>query len=182
MDKVQRFINNSHKLYNDEIPYQFKYIPKYIIRKYIRSNPHKYSEIRFIYQYYYNNERIHEYYQKVMNDDNSLIYLGHYYLFRNNYNVEEYIKWAIELGNSNAMCVLGQYYQNIGKNCDLMKKYYIQAIELGNSNAMYSLGRYYHYIAYNYELMQYYDLCAIKLNHRYGIEVYSRYSRYIRFV
>ena len=53
MDKVLRFIKNAHRLDYIEILIHIKYIPKYIIRKYIRSNPCKYFEIGFINQFYY---------------------------------------------------------------------------------------------------------------------------------
>ena len=53
---------------------------------------------------------------------------------------------------------LGDYYKNIGKNYELMKKYYLISIESGSLNAMYELGNYYKNIEKNYELMKKYYL------------------------
>jgi hypothetical protein len=39
---------------------------------------------------------------------------------------------AIDKGNLNAMNNLGYYYENIEKNYDLAKKYYLMAIDKGN--------------------------------------------------
>jgi len=58
----------------------------------------------------------------------------------------------------------GVYYETIGKNYDLMKKYYLMAIELNNSKAMNNLAGYYQYIEKNYDLMKKYYLMAIQLN------------------
>ena len=115
MDRLQKFIDNSNNKYINDIIKFIKYIPKYIIKSYIKCNPNKYYEIGFIYQFYYKNyELMHKYYNK-----------------------------AIDEGNSNAMNNLGYYYQNTEKNYELMKKYYLDAIALGNSTAMDNLCYYY---------------------------------------
>ena len=71
---------------------------------------------------------------------------------------------AIELKCTNAMNNLGLYYENIEKNYDLMKKYYLMAIELKYPNAMKNLGLYYQDIEKNYDLMKKYYLMAIEFN------------------
>ena len=113
MDKVLRFIKNAHRVDYIKILIHIKYIPKYIIRTYIRRNPHKYFEIGFIYQYYYKNyERMYEYYNKAMDDTNTLVQLGLYYQYINyNYKkMKEYFMKAVELGNADAMHFLGYFY------------------------------------------------------------------------
>ena len=113
MDKVQKFIKNSHKLKYSDILIHIQYIPKYIIRKYIKSNQFKYFEIGFIYQYYYRNyKRMHEYYDKAIDDANTLVQLGLYYQYINyNYKkMKEYFMKAVELGNADAMHFLGYFY------------------------------------------------------------------------
>ena len=59
----------------------------------------------------------------------------------------------------------GVYYENIGENYDLMKKYYLMAINLNHSDAMYYLALYYEITVENYDLMKKYYLMAIELNH-----------------
>ena len=56
---------------------------------------------------------------------------------------------------------IGNYYQYIEKDYELMKKYYLMAIDVGDSYAMYNLGNYYKYIEKDYELMKKYYLMAI---------------------
>jgi hypothetical protein len=56
---------------------------------------------------------------------------------------------------------LGRYYEQIEKNYDLMKKYYLQAIEKGYSDAMNSLGLYYFEIEKNYDPAKKYFSMAI---------------------
>ena len=177
MNKVQRFINNSRILYF-EIPHQFKYIPKYIIRKFIRNNPHKYFEIGFIYQYYYKNyERLHEYYQKVMDNGNTLIHLGIYYMHILNKKSKEYFMRAVKLGNAAAMYYLGNYYDDRTKT-DLAVDYYLDAIALGNSNAMCNLGQYYQYTEKNYAEMNKYYIQAIELGNIEALYHLGRYYNY----
>ena len=170
MDKVQRFINNSHKLYYSSGSKNMKYIPQYIIRKYIRSNPHKYFELGFIYQYYYGNyERMHEYYNKSLDDANTLLHLGlHYgYFAYNDKEMAECFKKAVKLGNSYAMTYLAVYYEAKEYDYNLTETYYLYAITLGNSEAMFYLGHYYD--GKNYELMKHYNMLAIKLNNSQSI-------------
>ena len=72
---------------------------------------------------------------------------------------------------------LGDYYKNIGKNYELMKKYYLISIESGSLNAMYELGNYYKNIEKNYELMKKYYLMGIEkgdLNAMYELANYYK--------
>ena len=68
---------------------------------------------------------------------------------------------AIDNGCSKAMYNLGVYYEEIEKDYDLMKKYFLMAIDKGYSGAMDNLGRYYQLIEKNYDLMKRYYLMAI---------------------
>ena len=176
MDKVQRFINNAHKLYYPhELPKNITHIPKYVIRTYIRSNPHKYFEIGCIYQYYYHNyDRMHEYYQKTRDDAYKLLHLGLYYKYMDNDKMKEYMKKAVKLGNADAMTYLASYEYI---NRDLMKKYYLDAIALGNSNAMFRLGNYYQFIENNYDLMKKYYLDAIALGNTDAMNFLGNYYK-----
>ena len=174
MAKVLRFIKNAHRLNYDDIIEYIQYIPKYVIKKFIRDNPYKYFELGFIYQYYFKKyKRMHEYYNKSLEDANTLVHLGLYYENNYSYNKDiEYYKKAVELGNADAMFYLGYYYDCINiNNNDLMKKYYLHAIELGNRKAMFHLGHYYKYTN-NYAEMKYYYMLAIKLNCIYGFKDY----------
>jgi tetratricopeptide (TPR) repeat protein len=68
---------------------------------------------------------------------------------------------AIDKGYSDAMYNLGSYYQNIEKNYDESKKYYLMAIDKGNSNAMNNLGSYYQNNEQNYdEVKKYYGMAV----------------------
>jgi TPR repeat protein len=70
---------------------------------------------------------------------------------------------AISLENPYAKYNLGNYYENIEKNYDLMKKYFLMAIEKGNAHAMNNLGYHYRNIEKNYDLAKKYYLMAISL-------------------
>ena len=79
MNRLQKLIDNS---YNKYITQCIKFIPKYIIKLYIKCNPNKYYELGFIYQYYYKNyELMHQYYNKAIAECNSnaMRNLGYYY-------------------------------------------------------------------------------------------------------
>jgi len=81
-----------------------------------------------------------------------------------NYDLaEKYYLMAIELGNSDAMREISQYYYHIAKNNTLAKKYCLMAIKLGNSDAMCDYGHYNEEIIKNYKLAEKYYLMAIKL-------------------
>ncbi len=55
----------------------------------------------------------------------SLINLGNYYKNINDYDkMKIYYLMAIDIGNHDIMYKLGDYYENIEKNYDLMGKYY----------------------------------------------------------
>jgi TPR repeat protein len=69
--------------------------------------------------------------------------------------------WAIEKDDIKAMINLGNYYQKVEKNYDLMKTYYLMAIEKGSRKAMLNLGLYYQIIEPNKKLMEKYFLMAI---------------------
>ena len=58
----------------------------------------------------------------------------------------------------------GNYYKDIEKNYDEMKKYYLMAIDLNDSTAMNNLGFYYKTVEKNYDEMKKYYLMAIELN------------------
>ena len=87
---------------------------------------------------------------------------------------------AIEKGHLDAMYNLGDYYENIVYNYDLMKKYYLMAIEKGNLDAMHRLGLYYETNHYNYNLMKkYYLLCyRFKYNIHFISSIYYYYKSY----
>jgi tetratricopeptide (TPR) repeat protein len=55
----------------------------------------------------------------------------------------------------------GNYYYDVEKNCDEMKKYYLMSIDKGDSNAMNQLGCYYENIEKNYDEAKKYYLMAI---------------------
>ena len=58
----------------------------------------------------------------------SLINLGNYYKNINNYDkMKIYYLMAIDMGDHDIMYKLGDYYENIEKNYDLMEKYYSMA-------------------------------------------------------
>ena len=61
------------------------------------------------------------------------------------------------------------YYEDIEKDYDLMKKYYLMAIDLNNSCAMNNLGVYYQNIEKDYDLMKKYYLMAIELKNSYAM-------------
>jgi hypothetical protein len=63
------------------------------------------------------------------------------------------------------MVLLGNHFNSVEKDTELMKKYYLMAIEQGNSSAMYNLGYHYDEVEKNYELMKKYYLMAIEHNH-----------------
>ena len=81
------------------------------------------------------------------------------------YIVNLYNNELIELNliDSNKLLWNGNYYKDIKKNYDEMRKYYLMAIELNNSSTMYNLGLYYETIE-NYDEMRKYYLRAIELN------------------
>tara|TARA_R110001599_G_scaffold54300_1_gene151116 strand:+ start:1090 stop:1962 length:873 start_codon:yes stop_codon:yes gene_type:complete len=58
----------------------------------------------------------------------------------------------------------GSYYQNVEKNYDLMKKYYLLGIKLNDVLSMHNLANYYNIVEKNYDLMKKYYLLGIKLN------------------
>ena len=151
MDKVKKYINKlykSYKLYNYhlQVPEQIKYIPKYIIRTYIRRNPHKYFEIGFIYQYYYKNyERMYEYYNKAIDDANILVHLGLYYEnIENDYDkMKNYYLKKDDLDGA-ALYLMGFYYHYYEKKYDLMQYYYMIAIKLNDTFSIFDI-KYYYY-------------------------------------
>jgi TPR repeat protein len=66
---------------------------------------------------------------------------------------------AIDLGSINSMVGLARYYDNIEKDYDMMKKYYLMAIDYGNINSMLTLGQYYGNTK-DYDMMKKYYLMA----------------------
>ena len=69
----------------------------------------------------------------------------------------------------------GVYYDEIEKNYDLMKKYYLMAIQLNHSSAMFNLAWYYQYTKENYDLMKKYYLMAIELNNSDAMDYLADY-------
>ena len=69
---------------------------------------------------------------------------------------------AIEKGHSHAMYNMAIYYDEIEKDYDQMKKYYLMAIEKGDSDAMNNLGFYYGTIEKDYDQMKKYYFMAIE--------------------
>ena len=65
------------------------------------------------------------------------------YVEKNYKKAKKYYLKAIKLGNSEAMCSMGYYYQLIKKDYKLMIQYYTMAIELFHCGAMCNLGYYY---------------------------------------
>ncbi len=80
--------------------------------------------------------------------------------------MKKYYLMAIEKGNVDTMTDLGDYYNYIEKNYDLMKKYYLMAIEKGNNWTMFNLhSSYYQYIEINEILIaKYYFILYNKQN------------------
>ena len=84
-------------------------------------------------------------------------FLSEYILNLYNYNI-------IENDSADKLFWNGNYYKNIKKDYDGMKKYYLMAIDLNNIDAMIVLGFYYQYVEKNYDEMKKYYLMAIDLN------------------
>ena len=68
---------------------------------------------------------------------------------------------AINAGNADAMCRLGNYYYNI-KDYENMMKFYLMAIKLENKVSMYNMGFYYHKIRNNHEKANLYFMMSYK--------------------
>ena len=66
----------------------------------------------------------------------------------NNNNIEEYTN------NENLFSWIGIYYQEIEKDYDKMKEYYLMAIDKDDSDAMNNLGHYYEEIEKNIDKMK----------------------------
>ena len=56
--------------------------------------------------------------------------------------MKKYYLMAIENGNVEAMCDLGDYYKHVENNYNEMKKYYMLAIKKGDLIAMENMGGY----------------------------------------
>ena len=63
---------------------------------------------------------------------------------------------AIDKGDLYAIYYLGSYYEEIEKNYDQMKKYFLMAIDKNDEDAMTHLGSYYENIEHNYDMMKKY--------------------------
>ena len=96
---------------------EFKYIPKYIIRAYIKKYPRNYIQIGIIYEIY-----------------SKFLYTN------NNYSkaLNAYLK-AYNEGNNEALICLGNTYLNIGLK-EIALNYYLLAAELGYGYAFFKLG------------------------------------------
>ena len=73
--------------------------------------------------------------------------------------------------NSIICLYYGLYYENLIKDYDLMKKYYLMAINYNNIYAMNNLAHYYQFEEKHYDLAKKYYLMAINNNH--GIAMYN---------
>jgi TPR repeat protein len=73
------------------------------------------------------------------------------------------------VNNGDIYLWIGNYYYDVTKNYEEMKKYYLMAIKNGNSYAMMLLGVYYQTIEKNCEEMKKYHLMAIKNGSRDAI-------------
>ena len=82
--------------------------------------------------------------------------LGIHYYYQNNISKmkECYLK-AFDLGESDAMINLGEYYLLFENNLDKVRECYEKALEKDNPNALYCLGEYYYHIG-NIQKMLYY--------------------------
>jgi len=100
------------------------------------------------------------------------------YSYLTDYILDLYNNKNIEIDSSDVNKLLwnGNYYKNIEKDYDKMKKYYLMAIELNDSNAMNSLGYYYQNIEKDYDEMKKYYLMAIELNNDSAMNKLNNYN------
>ena len=84
-------------------------------------------------------------------------------MYYNDHKIE--IEHEITNGNKNTMNYVG-WFNEMQKNYDEMKKYYLMAIKKGNPNAMINLGLYYEETANDYDEMKKY----------YNMAIYGFYS------
>ena len=73
---------------------------------------------------------------------------------------------------------IGNYYQIVEKDYDMMKKYFAMAVADGNVDSMYNLGCYCH-TEKNYDLMKQYYFMAIELNHTVAMNNLGHYYQKI---
>src|SRR3989304_6674894 len=92
------------------------------------------------------------------------LYFGWFYQYaKKDYEqMKKYYLMAIDKGVSEAMYILGYYYEHIDleKDYEQMKKYYLMAIDKGVYKAMFNLGYYYEHIKKDYEQMKKFYLMA----------------------
>ena len=97
------------------------------------------------------------------------------YDYLSEYILNLYNHKIIENDSADKLFWNGNYYRNIKRNYDEMKKYYLMAIDLNNSDAMNKLGIYYQIIEKNYDETKKYYLMAIELNNdtsMYNLAIY----------
>ena len=101
------------------------------------------------------------------------------YEYLTDYILDLYNNKNIEIDSSDVNKLLwnGNYYENIEKNYDEMKKYYLMAIELGNIYSMNNLGHYYETIEKNYDKMKKYYLMAFENGNNNGLYYLMEYYR-----
>lgn len=97
------------------------------------------------------------------------IYIGIYFYAMREWNeMIKYYLMAVELKNSYAMIMLGNYYHRRKKEYNKAIEYYLMAIELQNSYAMTNLAYYYENVKEYDKMMEYY-LMAIELKNPFAM-------------
>lgn len=95
--------------------------------------------------------------------------------------VEKYCLMAINLNDSNAMFVLGDFYE-MQKQYDKMKEYYLMAIKHKNTKAMIKLADYYGCIEKDFILMEQYLDKAIDCGDLKAMGYYAEYCRHYKSI
>lgn len=95
------------------------------------------------------------YYEKADSDD-SLTALGEYFMKKNDYICLQYLTKALDMGSTNAMVLLGNFYRK-HKNFTDMIKYYNMAAERDDTDAYYLLGSYYKSIGEHDQALEYFE-------------------------
>ena len=169
---------------------QYKYIAKYIAKKYIKTYPDDYYIIGLIYRLIlYNYKLMHENLNKSIKLGNTkaLIYLGDMYYWGSLYNdlsitkATQYYDEAIIKGDTYAyskyanIYINSEYYYDANKLIINLNK----AVESGDLNALIQLGKYYGSINEITKMMEYYNK-AIKLGETQAMVNISIYYKRIK--
>ena len=97
--------------------------------------------------------------------------LGNYYEINKKYKkAEEHYLKSVELGCSNAMYDIGDFYEFKRKNIKKAKEFYLKAIDKNNTYAMFNLGHLYEKNDDHGNAIKYYEMgsnlnCLISINH-----------------